>query len=142
MKKLVILALCALCAVGCNKEDPEAYPGEKRIENTVWGYFAPGSASADMYLIMWDYDSGCVMHIKDAEGVDIHYNGKLVYYESTPRTIVVTPLYGTEGVPDKVEGTIDASGMSLSWTLDGEAYTKEFDYICSTSALAQDRMSF
>lgn len=137
---ILVLVPAFLLAVSCNgKEDQEAYPGEKTLENTVWSYYSsPLSTSSEMYVIIWNYDVPADLLVKNAEGKGVSCTGKVVYEDSTRKVTIsgIKPRKEGDSVPDKMTGSVSASGLQLSWSCGDVAYDCLFTYDCPADRLS------
>ena len=138
--KLFILSALALIisAVSCDKHEvKEAWPGEKTMENTVWGHFPEMSANTDMYIIVWDYDAAVNMVVKNGEGRGVSCTGKIVFQDTTHEVTIssIKPRTEGESVPDKMTGSVSASGLKLKWSVGEMSYDCLFIYSGSADQL-------
>ena len=140
MKHLAVILLSIACLffASCGKQGvEEAWPGEKTLENTVWSHFPELSALSDMYIIIWDYDTRVNMVVKNEEGKGITCTGKVIYEDST-RNVTITgikPRTEGESVPDKMTGSVSASGLNLKWSCGEVSYECLFTYTCPADQL-------
>lgn len=145
MKRLLTICLAvvaALLLVSCNKEAPEAYPGERTLVNTAWGYFPDGAINAKWFVVFYSYDQGCAVCIRDENAQQCHYMGKYVFEESTHK-VTITPVIDKDTpdtIPTELSGTVDASGLNLQWSYfhgedQGKYFSQLFTYICPADQL-------
>ena len=138
--KLFILSALALIisAVSCDKHEvKEAWPGEKTMENTVWSHFPEMSTQSDMYIIVWDYDVAVDMVVKNEEGRGVSCTGKIVFQDATHEVTIsnIKPRTEGESVPDKLTGSVSASGLKLKWSCVDINYDVLFVYSCPADQL-------
>jgi hypothetical protein len=138
-KIIILSAFAALfAAISCDKHEvKEAWPGEKTMENTVWSHFPEMSTQSDMYVIIWDYDIAVNMVIKNAEGKSISCTGKIIFQDSTHEVTIsdIKPRTEGESVPDKLTGSVSASGLKLKWSCGDIDYDVLFAYSCPADQL-------
>jgi len=143
MKRKISIILSALAVlftlVSCGKQEgvEEAWPGEKTLENTVWTHFPEGSSQSDMYIVVWDYDLAVNMVVKNGQGAGISCTGKLLYQDSSREVTIsgIEPRTEGESVPDKMTGSVSASGLRMEWSCDGVSYDCLFTYSCPADKL-------
>lgn len=135
---VILLSIACLFLVSCGKHGiEEAWPGEKTLENTVWSHFPELSAQSDMYVVIWDYDTRVNMVVKNEEGKGIACTGKVIYQDSTHEVSIteIKPRTEGESVPNKMTGSVSASGLNLKWTCGDVSYDCLFKYNCPADQL-------
>lgn len=129
--KILILSVLAVLFSACEKQEvKEAWPGEKTMENTVWGHFPEMSTLSDMYIIVWNYDAAVNMVVRNEEGRGISCTGKIVFQDATHDVTIsnIRPRTEGESVPDKMTGSVSASGLRLNWSVGETSYDCLFIY--------------
>ena len=140
MKRLTILflALSFLFPVSCNKPGvEEAWPGEKTLENTVWGHFPELSTQSDMYVIIWNYDAPVNLVVKNDEGKGVSCTGKVIFEDATHNVTIsdIKPRTEGETAPEKMTGSVSASGLKMKWSCGDADYDCLFIYTCPADQL-------
>jgi len=134
----IILAFACLFLASCNKPGvEEAWPGEKTLENTVWGHFPELSTQSDMYIIVWNYDAPVNMVVKNDEGKGISCTGKVIFEDATHKVTIsdIKPRTEGETVPEKMTGSVSASGLEMKWSCGDADYDCLFIYTCPADQL-------
>lgn len=95
------------------------------------------SVQSDMYIIIWNYDTQVNMVVKNEAGKGISCTGKVIYQNATREVSITNIKPRTEGesVPDKMTGSVSASGLSLKWSCGEVSYDCLFTYSCPADQL-------
>ena len=147
MKNRIISIICcavaALALTACHKEDPEAYPGEKHIQNTAWGVFDESGLKTTMYVVCYSVDKGCDVYLPGDDQQMHHFLGAYIF-NPADHSLKITPASSSEDyehLPTEIFGNVDAEGLHLYWShyrqgdIDRLICSGLFTYICKADEL-------